>query len=172
MTYQEWMRDVPHEITDDVLWRMEVYRLALFLSDLSWHDSTKLTQDQRTVRLSGQLYAAVGSISANIAEGYSRQSRKDQARYYEYALGSARESRGWYHKGRHVLGDPVTSHRLPLTTQIIRHLLRIIPAHRGPMLKEDIRYSNATDGSIDSEPSLEHVPTPAPALDATRNPQQ
>ncbi len=38
----------------------------------------------------------VGSIRANIAEGYSRGTGKDRARFYEYALGSARESRDWY----------------------------------------------------------------------------
>jgi len=51
------------------------------------------------------LYRAVGSIKANIAEGYSHRSGKDQARFYEYSLGSARESRGWYYDARHILGE-------------------------------------------------------------------
>ncbi|MFN8404533.1 MAG: four helix bundle protein [Anaerolineales bacterium] len=38
-------------------------------------------------------YEAVGSVGANISEGYSRSSGKDRARFYEYALGPARESR-------------------------------------------------------------------------------
>ena len=76
---------MPVEFTGDPLWRMQVYRLALFLADLSWHDVSKLAQDRRTVELSDQLFRAVGSVHANIAEGYSRQSGKDQARFYEYA---------------------------------------------------------------------------------------
>ena len=93
MTYNEWLASVPPELTNDPLWRMEVYRLAVFASDLAWHDVSKLAEDKRTVSLSDQLYRAIGSVSANIAEGYSRRSGKDQARFYEYALGSARSPR-------------------------------------------------------------------------------
>ena len=77
--YQEWEESVPTDFTSDPLWRMEVYRLALFIADISWRDVTKLAQDNRTVSLSDQLYRAVGSISANIAEGYSYSSTKNKA---------------------------------------------------------------------------------------------
>jgi four helix bundle protein len=78
MNYSEWEQDVPADIRGDGLWKMEVYRLALFLSDLAWHDATKLAQDRRTLGLSDQLYRAIGSIGANVAEGYSRSSGKDR----------------------------------------------------------------------------------------------
>jgi four helix bundle protein len=94
-------------------------------------------QDKRTLSLSDQLYRAVGSIKANIAEGYSHRSGKDQARFYEYSLGSARESRGWYYDVRHVLGEQVAERRVQLMTQIIRLLLTVIPAERGFKLKEE-----------------------------------
>ena len=97
MNYEDWEREVPETITGDVLWKVKVYRLALFVANLGWYDITKLVQDRHTVSLSDQLYRALGSISANIAEGYSRSSNKDRARFYEYALGSARESRDWYY---------------------------------------------------------------------------
>jgi four helix bundle protein len=93
MNYQEWAGSVPREITGDPLWRVEAYRLALFAAEVGWHDVTKLIGDQRTRSLSDQLYRALGSVSANIAEGYSRGTGRDPARFYEYALGSARESR-------------------------------------------------------------------------------
>jgi four helix bundle protein len=137
MNYREWQQNIPGEITGDSLWKMEVYRLALFAADLAWPDASKLLQDRRTLRLSDQLYRAVGSIRANIAEGYSRGTGRDRARFYEYALGSAREGRDWYHKGRHILGETVTSHRLKLLTQINRLLLTIIPAQRGTTPKEE-----------------------------------
>jgi four helix bundle protein len=144
MNYEEWERNIPAEISGDRLWKMEVYRLALFAADLSWSDATKLVQDRRSVQLSDQLYRAVGSISANVAEGYSRGTGKDRARFYEYALGSARESRDWYYKSRHILGETVTSHRLDLLTQVIRLLLTIIPAQRGAILKEEAAIYTAT----------------------------
>lgn len=135
--YEEWLETVPREITDDSLWKMKVYRLALFTAELGWHDVTKLLRDKRTISLSDQLYRALGSISANIAEGYGRTSGKDRARFYEYALCSARENRDWYYKGRHVLSQSVVSHRLDLLTQIIRLLLVMIPDQRGRVLREE-----------------------------------
>jgi four helix bundle protein len=125
---------------------MEAYRLGLFIADVGWHDVTKLMRDKRTLDLSDQLYRALGSISANLAEGYSRGTGKDRARFYEYALGSARESRDWYYKGRHVLGEAVTRHRLSLLTQIIRLLLTMIPQQRGRILHEQhISYQTDMD---------------------------
>lgn len=83
-----------------------------------------------------QLYRSVGSIGANIAEGYSRGTGKDRARFYEYALGSARESRDWYFKSRFVLGEEVADHRLNFMTQIIRLLLVIVPEQRGGEIRD------------------------------------
>ena len=137
MTYEEWLAQVPSEFTGDPLWRMQVYRLALFLADLAWHDVRKLAQDRRVVGLSDQLFRAVGSVHANIAEGYSRQSGKDQARFYEYALGSAREARGWYYQGRPVLCEAVAVHRIKLLTDIARLLNTIIPSERGYKMSEE-----------------------------------
>jgi len=137
MTYEEWMKTVPREITDDPLWRMEVYRLSLFAEDLAWPDTSKLIKDKRTVSLADQLFRAVGSVGGNIAEGYSRQSGRDQARYYEYSLGSAREARNWYWPARHVLTERVALHRIGLLTHIIRLLLKIIPSERGYHLREE-----------------------------------
>jgi hypothetical protein len=62
---------------------------------------------------------------------------RDRAHFYSYALGSAREGRDWYYKGRHVLEESVTNHRLDLMTQIIRILLVMIPDQRGQSLREE-----------------------------------
>ena len=137
MNYAEWEENVPSVIRDDSLWTVEAYRLSLFLADISWKDAKKLSGDNCTRSLSDQLYRSVGSMSANIEEGYSKYSSKDRARFYEYALGSARESRGWYYKGRHVLGEAIAEHRMELTTQIIRLLIKMVPDQRGYKIKED-----------------------------------
>ena len=149
MNYQKWMEAVPDQITGDLLWKVEAYRLALFAADLGWHDVTKLMQDQRTRGLASQLYEAIGSIGANISEGYSRGSGKDRARFYEYSLGSARESRTWYFNGRHVLGEAVVGHRMQLGVHLIRLLLVMVPDQRAmPAFHEEaINYCASSSES-------------------------
>jgi hypothetical protein len=94
-----------------------------------------------------------------VAEGYSRSSGKDRARFYEYSLGSARESRGWYYDGRFVLGDEVANHRMEFLTQIIRLLLTITPEERNRTIREE-----SAEYKTESQPSpellLENSPLP------------
>ena len=142
MNYMEWAKAVPEVITGDSLWEVEAYRLAWFVTELGWYDVAKMIRDKRMHGIADQLYRALGSISANIAEGYSRGTGKGRALFYEYALGSARESRDWYYKSRHVLGEEIITHRLCLLTQIIRLLLTMVPQQRGRSLREDIAKYN------------------------------
>lgn len=130
MTFEEWEAGVPTVIRSDSLWRMKAYRLGLFLADLGWVDAGKLVRDVRTTAIADQLYRAIGKISACIAEGYSRGSGKARAIFYEYALGSVRESRDWYYKARHILRDKVTSHRLELCTELTKLLITMIQLER------------------------------------------
>jgi len=155
MNYDEWLSSVPEEMTNDRLWTLEVYKLSLFASDFGWHDVTKLMGDKRTSSLSSQLYRSLGSISANIAEGYSRGTGKDRARFYEYALGSARETRGWYYKGRHILGIEIASHRIRFLTQIIRLLLKMIPQQRSYKIHEPSHHYKTNQNDL-----LTHIPLP------------
>lgn len=159
MNYEEWERGVPEEIRGDSLWKMEAYRLALFAADLGWNDVSKLMQDRRTIGLSDQLYRSLGSASANLAEGYSRGTGRDRAHFYEYALGSAREGRDWYYKGRHILGAAVVQHRLQLLTQVIRLLLTMVPQQRKHVLREETMpyQTDSTDG-IELDDLLQSVP--------------
>ena len=162
MNYPDWEKNVPTAFTTDPLWKVEAYRLALFLADISWRDVTKLVQDKRTLSLSDQLYEAVGSVSANIAEGYSYSSAKNKARYYEYALGSARESRDWYYKARHVLTEEIMQHRISLLSQISRLLITMITQKRGKHLREsEVIYEiNAHFRENNLENLLNKIPLP------------
>ena len=45
MNYKDWEREVPESITGDVLWKMKVYRLALFAANLGWYDITNLREE-------------------------------------------------------------------------------------------------------------------------------
>jgi four helix bundle protein len=166
MNYAEWEKVVPAEVTEDSLWKMKAYRLGLFAADIAWHDATKLMGDRRTMRHADQLFSAVGSISANIAEGYSRGTGRDRARFYEYALGSAREARTWYYQCRHTLGETLVAHRLGFLTEIARLLLTMVPNQRGNVLRETgPEYAVTPKPAIAVEESddaflLEEVPLP------------
>jgi four helix bundle protein len=157
MNYDEWEAEVPEEIKGDSVWKMRAYRLGLFVCDLGWHDVGKLARDRRTQGLADQLYRALGSISANLAEGYSRGTGPDRARSYENALGSARESRDWYHKARYVLDDQVIHHRTQLLTAIILILLTMIPEQRQRAMRDpDSPYMVRPE--VDLQHLLDHVP--------------
>jgi hypothetical protein len=96
VTFEDWQAQVPEDIRRDTVWKMEAYRLGLFSADLAWKDGAKLIRDPRARSMADQLCRAAGGISSNVVEGYSRGTGRDRARFYEYALGSARESRDWY----------------------------------------------------------------------------
>jgi four helix bundle protein len=130
MTFEEWEGSVPDVIRGDTVWRVTAYRLALFLSDLAWHDVAVLLRNRRTVDVADQLCRATARISASITEGYSRDTGKARANFYQYALGSARESRDWYYKGRRVLKPKVVEHRMNLCTEIARLALKMISNER------------------------------------------
>jgi four helix bundle protein len=108
---------------------MRAYQIAADLLEAAWGDAKKLSAEPVTERIAGQLYAAVNSITANLGEGYSRSSGKDRARFFEYALSSARESISWYQGARPVLGD-VVPNRLDNLEEIRRLLIAIIPRER------------------------------------------
>jgi len=151
MNHDNWLKSVPVAITGDSLWKMEACRLALFMADVGWRDVTKLVRDPRTRELSDQLFRSLGSIGANLSEGYSRGTGRDRARFYEYALGSAREARGWYFSGRHVLTEIVGEHRMNLLTQIIRLILAMVPDQRGSVLREENVPYRASSAELEAE---------------------
>ena len=154
MNYPDWQKTVPDDITQDPLWKLEVYRLGLFVADISWQDALALSKMPLTRDLASQLYRAVCSISANIAEGYSRSTGKDRARFLEYSLGSAREARDWYYKSRHTLKEEVTNHRINLLTQLIKMLNVLTPHQRQKGIREEqAEYisSGSSDFSLNAE---------------------
>src|SRR5438132_4921976 len=114
---------------------MQAYRLARELAKDCWTDADQLRHHRVTEKVAGQLYAAVGSIAANLGEGYSRSSGRDRARIFEYALGSARESMMWYTHAEPVLSALVVRERLDKLEQIRRLLLAVIPRERDRLIR-------------------------------------
>lgn len=128
--YEAWTLTVPPEITTDTIWRTSAYRYSLFLMFRAQCDLRWIARHRSTRALGDQLLRAVGGISANLDEGYSRSSGRERAHFYEYALGSARESRGWYYKCAVALPPEITAVRLARLTQIVRILTVVIPRER------------------------------------------
>ncbi len=59
MNYSEWLGKVPSEITNDPIWNLEVYRLALFSSDIGWLDVNAIYKNDLMQRLANQLYGSL-----------------------------------------------------------------------------------------------------------------
>jgi four helix bundle protein len=121
--YEEWMEQVPDSFKNDSLWNFETYRLAMFFADLAWFDVDKLLDEPRGRKMAWQLVSSAGSVPANIEEGYGRGFGKDYARFLRISLGSAKEARGWYYRGRHVYEPSVVNHRIQLADKIISGLV-------------------------------------------------
>ena len=107
--------------TGDPLWSVQAYRLASYAIECHTFDRQTNRQLSRAATVD-QLTQAIGSIAANIAEGYSRPSPADQNRFYGYALGAAREAIAWYDTLRIELGAPADDRQATLI-QIRRLLL-------------------------------------------------
>jgi four helix bundle protein len=121
--YEEWLAQVPESIRRDPLWNFDVYPKALLLADLVWEDTTRMIKDPRGRAIAKQLVRSAGSTSANLEEGHGRGFGKENAYFQRIALGSARESRGWYYRGRHFLEPKVSEHRMGLLDEIIAALV-------------------------------------------------
>jgi four helix bundle protein len=121
--YEEWLARVPESIKQDPLWDFQVYPKALLLSDLAWEDTNRMMKDPRGKMVARQLVDSAGSICANIEEGHGRGFGKENAYFQCVALGSARESRGWYYRGRRFLSPEVFEHRVQLLDEIVAALV-------------------------------------------------
>lgn len=129
-TQEEWEAGQPGAITRDLLWKLHVYRAALFLLHGALGDAKELRRNRRYA-IADQLVRAAGSVSANIAEGYSRSGTADRVRLLDYALGSARECITWYQAAADVLPLPVLEARHELLSRIRGMTLRLITSQRG-----------------------------------------
>lgn len=127
---EKWQKTLPREITSDPLWSCTAYRLATFACDFFWDDLTRLLADRRTADVADQLARSLRGIGSAYTEGYSRLSPRDRCRFYEYSLGSARESRDWALKGRRILGDDRALPLMEILSRIVQLLIVTIARER------------------------------------------
>lgn len=128
--FEAWAGDPCNATVERLVWRLVMYRLASYALHVGWQDANRLARSPLTAPIAAQLYRALGSIGANIAEGYSRSSGADRVRLYEYALGSARESLVWYRAAQPMLGESDFASRAQILQRIIATLLVAIPVER------------------------------------------
>jgi four helix bundle protein len=130
VSYEKWEQSVPDAIRQESLWNFIGYRKALFLYDICWVDCEKLVKHPLGKPVAHQLVRSVGSISANIEEGQGRGFSKDRDYFLRVALGSARESKGWYYRAKALLLESVLPHRLELLGEVIALLVTEINKKR------------------------------------------
>ncbi|MGZ8414238.1 MAG: four helix bundle protein [Gemmatirosa sp.] len=129
-TFENWAADPRNATLERMVWRLPAYRLAAYALHVGWDDACRLSGLPLTAPVASQLYRALGSIGANIAEGYSRSSGRDRVRFYEYALGSARECVVWYRAASPTLGAATVTFRQDVLHRLICMLLIVIPRER------------------------------------------
>ena len=112
--------------TTDRLANFGGYQKAMQLWDLFWEDSEILMRDLRGREIARQMTKSIGSISANIEEGYGRGFGRELHQFYRYSRGSARESRGWYLRARFLLDDEIVTQRVALLDEIIGILVNTL----------------------------------------------
>jgi four helix bundle protein len=120
LPFGDWERAADGARTGDPLWSVQAYRISVYAIACHTFDRQANAKLPRAAALD-QLTRAVGSISANIAEGYSRLSIADRTRFYGYALGSTREAIAWYDTLRVELGELIEERQATLIR--VRRLL-------------------------------------------------
>jgi four helix bundle protein len=109
----------------DPIWSLVAYRLARYALDNAKGDlrgaGLRVPADARD-----QLLRSSASVVANIGEGYSRPTPRDRAKFYAYAVGSAREAVAWYQSVDDRLPGGVATARIIVLTRVRRLLLGLI----------------------------------------------
>jgi len=78
---------------------INAYNISFDLSNYIWGIIVKWDYfSKSTVGI--QFARSIDSISANIAEGFGRYSKKDKIKFYRYSYGSVKESLDWIEKAK------------------------------------------------------------------------
>ena len=78
---------------------ISAYKISFHLSNYVWDIVVKWDYFAKDT-VGKQFARSIDSISANIAEGFGRYSKKDKIKFYRYSFGSLKESLDWNEKAK------------------------------------------------------------------------
>ena len=107
---------------------IDAYKVAFNLSNYVWRIIIGWNTFARDT-VGRQFVTSTDSISANIAEGFGRYSKKDKIRFYRYSYGSTKEALDWNEKSkiRKLISDKEYNHILEELQRLpkdINHLIK------------------------------------------------
>ena len=113
----------PRHFTDLKVWSVahDLYLFAL-------KDIENFPSSRGSYTLADQLLRSIGSISANISEGFNRRSTKHYISYLDNSIGSTNEAENWYYKaeGAKWLKKDVVNERVEILSEIRQMLFGLI----------------------------------------------
>ncbi len=121
--YATWEAGVHERVKREPIWQFLGYRKALYVFDLAWEDCRQFNKDVCGRAIAEQLIRSSGSIGANLEEGHGRGYGKQRDWFFKVAIGSARETKGWYWRAHCLLSADTLDGRLTLLDEIIGALI-------------------------------------------------
>ena len=107
---------------------LKVWRMAhqLFLDALK--DVEKFPRSRASAIVADQLIRSLGSVGANIAEGFNSRTTKQYVSYLDIAKNSSSEAENWYYKIRDAkwLDKDIANHRIRTCIEIHKMLQKMI----------------------------------------------
>lgn len=146
LSYEEWLLTVDKMTTRWSMWRLDCYRLALYLAELSFLDLDRIRVHTPDFD-GGDFLLRATKIGAKIAFGHGPGFRMIQLEGFNEALASARAAREWYDYCWDWLGDARTRHRLRLIDIIIHNLLLLtqVPPGFDPVAYDEEHWDDPVD---------------------------
>jgi len=131
LPFEEWVNTLPASLRNDPLWKSAYYRLAMYLYDLVWLDSSVINKDFRGREIVYQIVRSAGSVCANMEEAYRRGiGTADFVRIMRISLGELGETQGWYFRSRHILNQETLDKRIKVIQQAIALTVTVIDKNR------------------------------------------
>ena len=121
-----WMDTLRRSELEDPVWKLRAYAISRYALFLATADLRRLAASHQPI--ADQLSRAVGSISANLGEGYGRPTLADRSRFYSYALGSIREAISWYASIEDSLGPDSVGDRIDVLSRVRRLTFGLLKA--------------------------------------------